>query len=138
MAGYVIYFGSRSGSYTSRIDVGTNTMATITGLKAGGTNYFALTAYNAAKVESVPTGEVAFLAPGVVMLAPGANPAAPMNVSFPVVPGHWYELQASARPDLKLWSTVWRTPVESANTWVNYQDTQSPILIRRFYRVILH
>src|ERR1700750_3075795 len=47
VVGYVLYYGTSSGNYTNRIDMGTNTTATIDGLKNPGTNYyFAATAYN--------------------------------------------------------------------------------------------
>lgn len=62
-AGYFLYLGTISGNYTTRIDVGTNTVATISGLVAGQIYYFVVTAYNSARVESLPSNEATFVAP---------------------------------------------------------------------------
>jgi hypothetical protein len=51
VAGYKLYYGTVSHSYTSSINVGLQTTATVTGLNAG-VYYFAVTAYNSAGAES--------------------------------------------------------------------------------------
>jgi len=57
--GYWLYYGSASGIYTARIDVGTATTYTITGLVSGQTYYFAMTAYDRTdNVESPLSNEV--------------------------------------------------------------------------------
>jgi hypothetical protein len=57
--GYWLYYGSASNIYTARIDVGTATTYTITGLASGQTYYFAVTAYDrTADVESPLSNEV--------------------------------------------------------------------------------
>jgi hypothetical protein len=54
-----LYYGSTSGSYIARIDVGTATTSTITGLMSGQTYYFAVTAYDRTdNVESPFSNEV--------------------------------------------------------------------------------
>ncbi|MDB6109433.1 MAG: Fibronectin, type domain protein [Pedosphaera sp.] len=134
--GYVLYYGNASGSYPNRIDVGTNTTATVSSLKEGQTNYFVITGYNIAGVEGPRSSEIVYNIPGVLLNSPKANPASPMNLKFAVAPGHYYEVQAST--DLKAWATVLQTTPAAANGWVNYQDTQTNALGRRFYRLILH
>ncbi|MDB6109803.1 MAG: Fibronectin type domain protein [Pedosphaera sp.] len=62
VAGYCIYYGSSSSNYSSRIDTGTNTSTVISALPGGATYYFAATAYNSAKIESVPSNEATFVA----------------------------------------------------------------------------
>ena len=52
VAGYKIYYGTASHAYTSSVDVGNVTNATITGLTENTTYYFAATTYNILGVES--------------------------------------------------------------------------------------
>src|SRR5271156_4004442 len=63
VAGYALYIGTNSGNYESRIDVGTNIMATVSGLTNGMTFYFVTTAYDSADVESTPSNEAQFASP---------------------------------------------------------------------------
>jgi len=60
IAGYVLYYGDASRHYTNSIPVGTATNATVHGLIAGATYYFAVTAKNTAGLESDPSNEVTF------------------------------------------------------------------------------
>lgn len=64
VAGYALHVGTNSGNYTTRIDVGTNTATTVSGLNGGVIYYFAVTAYNSAHVESVPSAPVSYHVPG--------------------------------------------------------------------------
>lgn len=57
VAGYKIYYGTESQTYTSVIDVGNVTTYKVSGLPTGATYYFAVTAYDATGVESDPTDE---------------------------------------------------------------------------------
>src|SRR4051812_39391725 len=57
-AGFVLYCGTSSGSYSTRVDVGNTTTYTISGLIAGTTYYCATTAYDAAKRESAYSAEL--------------------------------------------------------------------------------
>jgi len=57
LLGYKVYYGTSSGVYGTNIDVGLQTTYTITGLPAGN-YYFAVTAYNAAYLESSYSNEV--------------------------------------------------------------------------------
>lgn len=59
-AGYRVYYGTLSGIYTRTLDVGKKAFATIADLVEGRTYFFAVTAYNAAGVESVPSEEIAY------------------------------------------------------------------------------
>ncbi|HZQ48560.1 MAG TPA: fibronectin type III domain-containing protein, partial [Verrucomicrobiae bacterium] len=130
-AGYALYYGSTSGNYSSRIDIGTNTSAIIPGLNEGHTNYFMVKAYNTAKVESVASGEIAYIVPGLLVMA-WLQPGNIASLSFPVAWGHWYSVQASV--DLKTWATIWQTATATSNAWVQFQDPQTSMFKRRFYR----
>jgi Fibronectin type III domain len=135
VAGYAIYVGNSSGNYTSRFDVGTNTQITLTGLQEGTTNYFAVTAYNSARLESPVSSAVPYIIPGLVRFAMPTAPGGAGTVSFPVAVGHSYELQAST--NLTTWSNLWQTSVYSSNIWVSYQDPKGTSSRERFYRLIM-
>ena len=133
VVGYFVYYGTVAGSYTNRVNQGNQTTANVPGLMEGVTYHFVVTAYTADAVESDPSNEVAFVVPGVVRLAAGLLPGDPMRINFPVAPGHTYVLQASE--DLQFWHKVWATAGIS-NGWVEFVDTESPAVARRFYRLI--
>ena len=63
IAGYRIYYGIQSQNYTAWVDVGKVTQATITGLVAGTTYYFAATTYYDSGEESDYSNETTFTVP---------------------------------------------------------------------------
>ncbi|MDB6109802.1 MAG: fibronectin type domain protein [Pedosphaera sp.] len=136
VAGYVVYYGNTSGNYSSSLDVGTNTTATISGLTEGQTNYFAVSAYNSARVEGARSSQIVYLVPGALIMAPRAKPTDPLTLNFPVAPGHWYEVQATT--NLTSWTTIWQTTAATSNAWVQFQDPKAGLFPKRFYRTVLH
>ena len=58
LAGYKIYYGTASRSYTQNIDVGNITTYTVPNLSEGVTYYFAATAYNTSQKESTYSNEI--------------------------------------------------------------------------------
>ena len=60
LKGYILYYGTASGNYTSNFDVGKNTQYTTPDLQAGVTYYFAVTAYNEADYESDYSEELSY------------------------------------------------------------------------------
>jgi len=66
VAGYRVYWGTGSGSYVQAVGAGVNTGSattyTVTGLTAGRTYYFAVTAYDAAGNESAFSAEASKVA----------------------------------------------------------------------------
>jgi hypothetical protein len=60
VAGYFIYYGASTGSYTNKVDVGLVTSGVISNLVAGTSYYFATTAYAASGLESDFSSEVAW------------------------------------------------------------------------------
>ncbi len=58
IAGYNVYYGTSSGTYTDHVDAGNETRYTVTGLEEGTTYYFAVTAHDGAGSESPPSDEV--------------------------------------------------------------------------------
>jgi|SRR5579859_4998055 len=134
VAGYFLCYGANSGSYTSQIDAGTNTIATVSGLREGQTYYFAFTAYDAQGLQSDPSNEVPYITPGILLLSSGKKAGDPVNIKFPVAPMHWYEVQAT--PDFQSWSTVWQTAPATSNDLVHFSEP--PTNSARFYRLVLH
>jgi hypothetical protein len=63
LAGYRIHYGTASGNYTARKDVGNLVTCTVTDLTPGVTYYFAATAYNASGLESGYSNEVIYTVP---------------------------------------------------------------------------
>src|SRR6476619_3301703 len=63
IAGYRVKYGTASREYTQTLEVGTATRATVSDLGVGTTYFFAVTAYNAADMESKPSNEVSFTVP---------------------------------------------------------------------------
>jgi hypothetical protein len=61
--GYKLYVGFASRSYNQATDVGNATSASFSQLTSGDTYYFAVTAYNAAGIESPYSNEVSYEAP---------------------------------------------------------------------------
>ena len=89
IAGYRIYYGPASRTYTNTLAVGNVTNATISNLITGATYYFAATAYDTANLESDFSNEVGYtnvvLAPPTIVLTSPANNAtftAPATISL--------------------------------------------------------
>jgi len=77
IAGYIVYYGAASRTYTNAIDVGTTTTTSVTGLVDNVTYFFEVTAYNSSHVESDFSAETSF--------TPGATPPPPPPSPTPVV-----------------------------------------------------
>jgi hypothetical protein len=58
VAGYFVYYGVSTGSYTNKVDIGMGTSGVVSNLVAGTTYYFATTAYTASGLESDFSSEV--------------------------------------------------------------------------------
>jgi hypothetical protein len=76
VAGYILYYGTNSGTYVDSVLAGLNTTVTVTGLVDGVTYYFAATAYNDEWLESDPSEELPYLVPDANSgdLPPTLNP----------------------------------------------------------------
>ncbi len=63
VAGYNVYYGGASASYTTKLSAGNNTSATINNLTTGTTYYFAVTSQDAAGHESPFSSEASYQVP---------------------------------------------------------------------------
>jgi hypothetical protein len=86
-ANYKVYVGPTSDNYTNSISVGLVTSASIPGLVAGGTYYFAATVTDSAGLESAFSSEISYNVPVVMPNQPPtlnalANIAIPQNVGL--------------------------------------------------------
>jgi hypothetical protein len=135
VTGYYLYYGTATGVYTNKVNVGTNTTFTVAGLVLGTTYYFASTSYNGAASESVYSSEIAYIVPGILTVT--QSPASAVTrIQFPVAATHAYQLQASS--NLQSWSNVWLTPTEATNQWIEYDEPRTNTVSARFYRLILY
>jgi hypothetical protein len=83
LAGYRIYYGTTSGSYTNSRDVGNATTCTISNLLAGQTYYFVATAYDLSGNESGYSNQASHTIPAANR-APG-TPSAPSGASSAMI-----------------------------------------------------
>jgi len=126
VAGYMIHYGNDCTNYTNQMDAGTNTTCTVTGLQAGQTYYFVVSAYDSSNDESPPSNQAVFHVPELLQVSITNSSPPAVVINFPVSTGGVYALQVSA--DLLNWMTIWQTNTTS-NGWVQFQGP-----ITRFYR----
>lgn len=136
VTGYAIYYGTNSGNYTTRVDVGCQTNATVEIPANGATYYFAATAYTSDGVESLPSNEVSFR-PSYVA------PEVEFHVSYTLYPAQAAlrflslaeeEVSVEVSEDLQSWSSLYQLrPASSAiMQLVDPASAQRP---QRFYRL---
>lgn len=107
LGGYILYFGTSSGTYTQSIDVNNVTTYQLTGLSDGTTYYFAITAYDTSGNESTYSNELAMTTP------------APADTTAPVISN----IQSSAISESSV-TVSWATD-EAADTQIQYGTTTS-------------
>jgi hypothetical protein len=130
VAGYYIYAGPSSGFYTSRIDVGNVTNATIGPLNAGQTYYFTASAYTTNGVESLPSNEVNGF---WTMLSIILSTDRLIHVDFAVAANKLFDLQTTTT--FSNWTTL-TTVASSSTTNVDVIDATWAKSPYKFYRVV--
>jgi hypothetical protein len=132
VAGYNIYYGVASGTYTGKITVGNVMNATISGLVTGVTYYIAATTYNAGGEESGYSNESIYEVPVTLSgLQISRAPAGQFTLTMGGLTGHTYQILATQ--DFTAW-TVIGTVTAGAGGLVNFTDTNAASYSRRFYR----
>jgi hypothetical protein len=133
VAGCFLYWGVESQVYSSSINAGATTSATISNLVPGVTYYFAVTAYDANYVESPFSPELTFTVPppGPLLDRPTlVTGGCIVSGTAPV--GYQYDVLATT--DFVRWDTLGNLTVE-VNGRFNFQDPETWYNPRRFYRL---
>jgi hypothetical protein len=132
VAGYNIYYGGASGTYSNKTSAGLATSLTISNLVTGSTYYFVATTYSAAGVESVFSSEVSYTvptsSPGVQL---AVTPAKQFILTVTGLSGHAYEIQATQ--DFTTWTVIGTVTVGTSGS-VTFTDTNAASFTSRFYR----
>src|SRR5712671_3197936 len=63
VVGYLVYYGLAGGSSTNSLDAASQTTATVSNLTAGATEFIYVTAYNAQRVQSLPSNLINYTIP---------------------------------------------------------------------------
>jgi VCBS repeat protein/FG-GAP repeat protein len=95
IAGYVVSYGTSSGSYTTRVDVGNVTTWTIS-LASGSRYFFAVQAYNTAGLLSTMSNEVSADLSETLSLSSSSS----ITTSSPPAPQLSQDLNGDGKPDL--------------------------------------
>jgi hypothetical protein len=131
VAGYKIYDGVASHTYTNMVNAGSATNATISGLIPGTTYYFAATTYSYLGVESPFSSEVSYTVPILAGVRFRVTPARQfvLTVTGPI--NHTYDIQATQ--DFKTWKVIGTVTVGASGS-LDFTDTNAASFSRRFYR----
>ena len=82
VAGYIVSYGTARGQYSTRVDVGSATTHTVTGLTDGRVYYFIVEAYDAEGASSEPSAEVSYAAAPQSPLVGDLPPAARIDAAW--------------------------------------------------------
>ena len=152
VAGYKLYYGTTSGTYTHVFDAGHSTTANVPDVVAGLTYYFAVTAYDADGYESVPSSEVSATAPWPSALAatplpwPADQQRLPQGlkagISLTPATGRFFSLDVFgpeqsavtvyATVDFRSWDVLGTVP--NPTGFLKIEDVDTPKYDRRYYR----
>jgi hypothetical protein len=136
LAGYRLYQGVVSHTYTSSTNVGKATTGTVGGLTPGLTYYFAVTAYDTSGLESAYSGEVSYTVPVSAPKGPrvqmAVNAARQVTLSGTGTVAYVYAVLATK--DFKTWTTNGSVTVSSLGTF-SFTDPAKATNTARFYRL---
>ena len=138
IAGYNLYRGTKSRSYDRIVDVRTQTGVKLTGLDPGTTYHFAITAYNADRLESDFSDEVRFTPPvdGVTATTlPCALIPSDGVVTIQFEGRKGQQCRVLASPDLETWEVVYSVRLET-NQVIQFQREKAPDKPMEFFRVV--
>lgn len=129
IAGYKIYYGVVSHSYTNSVNVGNTTSATISLSSPGTTYYFAATAYDSSGNESGYSNETAFTVPLAATLAAAGFSSGHFSFTVAGTAGSQYVVEASTN------LTDW-FPMQTNTAPFTFWDTNPAGLPQCFYRSV--
>jgi hypothetical protein len=126
-------------NYTNVVDVGSNLTASISGLVAGATYYFAVTAYDSTGLESTFSGQISYTVPAAAPRPPmlaqlflSRNRSRQAILSGTGPAGFVYDVCASM--DLSSWSVIGSITVDAFGRF-QFTDGQTPSVPGQFYRL---
>ncbi len=132
IAGYRLYSGVSSGSYTNVIDVGNVTTGSIDGLIPGTRYYFAVTDYTATGLESNFSGEISYTpplsTPPWLQISPSSTKQVLLRGTG--TPGYTYDVLASG--DLLSWSKIGNVTADQTGSF-QFTDLQTASSDARYY-----
>ena len=132
--GYAVYYGTASGSYDYRFDVGTNTTATMSNLAEGLTYYFVVVTVDSNSDESMPSNEASYSAPEKPLAFTSIESRNGQAVlTWTAVPGKAYQIEFTTDLARPLWRPLGSVTALSRDT--TFADRGSAP--RRYYRIRL-
>jgi len=135
VAGYYLYEGVASRTYTNKINAGAATSVTVSNLIPGVTYYFAVTDYSTNGMESAYSAELSYTAPVIaaaVTLQMTLAPAKQVTLAGSGTPGATYSVLASQ--NLTTWTTIGTATVNASGA-LQYTDTSTVTNSRCYYRL---
>jgi hypothetical protein len=124
VVGYYLYYWTTSGVYNVKIDVGTNTMYTVSELTDGSTNYFTAASYNAAGIESSFVPTVSYIVPGIPTETAGNTPG-----SFAYTPANGTALNAGTNTPSVIFTPTDTLDYSSAADSVSLVISPAPLSV---------
>jgi hypothetical protein len=122
IAGYHLYYGGTTKSYTNVVDSGGSTTVAITNLSGGSTYYFAVTAYDDIGLESDFSNEISYTVPAGATLRISFSPSTGVRLTGSAPAGYQYQVQRS--DDMRSWASVGNVTATSAGTF-QFSDSVS-------------
>jgi len=137
VTGYHVHLGNTPRSYKETVDVGFQTQFQLTNLNAGITYFFAVSAYDAAGLESPLSDEVQYTPPvdgtNAITLPLRLELAPRATLKFSALQGRRCNVVAST--NLETWTLIYSfKALDNGNNY--YEDSAFYEFPQRFYRVI--
>ena len=139
VAGYHLYYQELPGGIPVKVDAGTQTQLTLTGLIAGRTYSFFATAYNTAGLESdpsTPLEHTVSIPPGAPFILSGTMDQNGVAMVWSSIPGRSYRVVASSDLASAIWTAA-SGDLLASGTSLYWQDTTVATNEKRFYKIEL-
>jgi len=133
IVGCHLYYGTVSGEYTNTVVVGNVTTVTVSGLLAGVTYYFAITAVDADGQESDFSNEISYRQePSVAQLQIHSETDGQLTLTATGPAGHTYDIEATE--DFVTWTVIGTETIDDSDS-LEFTDIDAPNYSQRFYRL---
>jgi len=135
VSGYALYYSLANGPATNRVDAGSNTTATIFGLRANVECRIYAVSYNSAGLESLPSNELRLTPPAISRLQLVHQSDGCMRLSAKAAPGTVWNVQFTPSLRQPIWQSLTNTTADSLGNLVavDFSASQSA---SRYYRVV--